>query len=199
MRKQKRQLAAKLDKIREDHRRRYMFAGEYVFDYFRGPAIIYDLGCGGGYGSYILANQYEHEVYGIDFDVDVIQFGNEHYKHSQVSRRVENITESRIAGAGAVVMFEVIEHLENPLPVLQGLDTHLLIGSVPNENITPFDESVHEWHYRHYTPTELKELIREAGFEIKWWGGQDGKVGAMASVLQGNPKRARTIVFAAAK
>lgn len=151
-----------LDQIRGDHVRRYLFAAGLL----KGEKVL-DMACGCGYGSFLLHGA-GNEVTGVDICQEAIDYANKHYQGpNYLCQRAED-TKGRF---DAVVSFETLEHLERPDLLLAGLDTDLLISSVPNENLTPFNpenfkNDVYP-HKRHYTPDQFEDLLKGAGFKIK--------------------------------
>lgn len=68
-----------------------------------------------------------------------------------------------------IIVSEVIEHIENPVPILKTLHKNLkndglLIISVPAGPISRFDRFI--GHYRHYSKGTLRAEIEEAEFQV---------------------------------
>jgi SAM-dependent methyltransferase len=68
-----------------------------------------------------------------------------------------------------IVMSEVVEHIENPRPVLESLARNLspggiIIITVPAGPVSKFDRFI--GHYRHYSKESLRAEIESAGFEV---------------------------------
>lgn len=69
-----------------------------------------------------------------------------------------------------VTMIHVLEHIDNPIPVMQNLrsavgkDGYLVIG-VPNYKTNPFDLIIAD-HAAHYTLDTLENLLKSSGFEV---------------------------------
>ncbi len=68
-----------------------------------------------------------------------------------------------------IVLSEVVEHIENPRPVLESLAKNLATGgliiiTVPAGPISKFDRFI--GHYRHYSKESLRLEIESAGFEV---------------------------------
>lgn len=196
--KEGRQYGTSLSDIREDHRRRYEFAANRLY----GTTRIVDLGCGYGYGSYILAMETMAKIYSLDFDKQVLHDGSLHFRHERIERWHTDIQSGIIPVADAVVAFEVIEHVENPQRILSSLRSEHLIGSVPNQETTPFDPKNNPWHHQHYTLNELRELIRNSGWSLCYIWGQRGKRGREALIEDESPetaREARTLIFEAVR
>lgn len=164
MKQGERQIGTSLDQISPDHVNRYAWAGRLL----TGITTILDASCGTGYGSYILARQ-GYEVHGLDISLEALSHGNTHFNHPNVTTQTADLAAAWKTPSkhyDAVVCFETIEHLKDPLPVLKRFrelaDT--IICSVPNEEFIPFDKDKFPFHHRHYTPEQFRELITNAGF-----------------------------------
>ena len=167
-----RQVAPDVSGIRRDHVARYEWAARQL----KPASRVLDLACGVGYGAKILADA-GHAVAAVDRDEEAIAFAKEHYAHERVNYHcgTADWTAGFEADAfDAVVCFETIEHIEDPLPVLKRFNgiAPLLLASVPNEDKFPFRN--YAFHFRHYRPYEFKELIEQAGFSVDTWHGQEG-------------------------
>lgn len=170
-----RQVAPTLDGIRRDHVARYEFAAQRL----AGADSVIDFGCGIGYGSKILASELR-AVRAFDIDLEALQYGNVHYAHPYVERAQANgNAPGELGNAAAAVCFEMLEHIEDPRPLLLALreSAPLLIASVPNEDVIPFvrpDGSTTAFHHRHYTKFEFNELLAACGWCAVEWYGQEG-------------------------
>lgn len=163
-----RQVGVTLDDIRKDHVSRYTWAARRV------TGRVYDLGCGIGYGSKVLADA-GCSVVAIDASADAIDFARNHYDHSQVAWRCADLRgQASYEPADAAIAFEIIEHLEDPRPLLRKISQSvpLLIASVPNESAFPYAN--HAFHHRHYTRDEFERLLNETGWQVTEWHGQLG-------------------------
>lgn len=75
--------------------------------------------------------------------------------------------------AGAVLLLDVIEHLENPQPLLVEARRILRPGgllfiTVPALEILWSDEDLYAQHFRRYTRDDLKGTLLEAGFAVNF-------------------------------
>ena len=195
-----RQISPNLDGIRDDHKERYRFAGKIITDRFVGrhPRVL-DMGCGCGYGSFILATEFGFRVYGIDIDSGAILYGEENYHDDRIWRGAYDI-ELGLPECEAVVAFEIIEHVPDGQRLMKKIadQAGFLVGSVPNEDMIPFDAEIHDRHFRHYTATEMERSIKDAGMAVKFMGGQIGRHKEQAKVSVLSLNSARTLVFVAA-
>lgn len=159
-----RQVAPVLDGIRRDHRARYEWAARTL----AAGSRVLDVGCGVGYGAFILAEA-GHTVVALDRDAEAIEYARTHYAHANIVYRCADAADMAGCGDGAfdtVTCFETIEHLQDPLPMLRAARTAapVLLASVPNEKYFPF--AGHKFHFRHYTRHQFERLLRSAGFFI---------------------------------
>lgn len=165
-----RQVATDVSGIRRDHRARYEWAARLI----KSGSRVLDLACGIGYGARILAEA-GHSVTAVDCDEETIAFARQHYAHANVTYVCDDaLTFAPSQKYDAVISFETIEHIADPLPLLRKLRdaAPLLIASVPNEDKFPFRN--YAFHHRHYRPYEFKELVEQAGFVVNAWHGQEG-------------------------
>lgn len=194
-----RQMAATLDGIRDDHVLRYHAAGTYLAGHVGPGASIIDVGCGCGYGSFILAREYGLQVASVDKSISALAFGRAYYPHPRITRcAVDCLDLAPLGRFDAATALEVIEHVPDGAQVLSEIAkvTDRLFGSVPNQDVVPFDPKRHTYHTRHYTPAEIREILKTTGWIVRFLGGQKGKHGADAAIGD-SPADCATIVFAA--
>ncbi len=161
--------------IRPDHLERYNFACKKIKEVIAKPSDILDIGCGIGYGSFIMHNMLNCGVDCIDkspvaHGVYLEAFSD---KAPRINYIVEDFTQlnpDRLpANYDAVVSFEFIEHIPPDLAQsvfdLAGEKSNIFICSSPNERVRPHRlPPVNEFHYKHYTPEEFEEMGTQAGF-----------------------------------
>jgi 2-polyprenyl-3-methyl-5-hydroxy-6-metoxy-1,4-benzoquinol methylase len=160
--KGERQQAPDLSGIHPGHLERYFFASRLV------SGTVLDAACGCGYGSKIMHDAGAF-VTGIDLEKDAIDYARQHYPGPEYI--LADVTKYK-GRYDWVVCFENVEHLLEPLPALRNFrQSKALIVSTPNEEFYPFSKWVNGNndrfpHYRHYTPKEFDELLKESGWSV---------------------------------
>ena len=145
------------DLVEAEHLARYAWAAPLV----AGRRVL-DAGCGLGYGSAALAHAGAQHVTGVDIAEAVVQAGRES-AGPQVELRTGDVRslDFEDGSFGAVVCFEVIEHVEERDAVLAELhrvlepDGLLLISSPNRDVYVPGNPH----HVHEYTPPELREHL----------------------------------------
>ena len=148
------------------HTQRYQLAQKYV----RENSDVLDFGCGIGYGSFLLS-AYSKSVIGVEKDKETVEHARKWFCRDNITY----INDDKIPIGPKfhlISAFEVIEHVEDgPSLVKQFHDvlypSGTLVVSVPDETFVPFSQEKHEFHHRHYTALQLKELLEGAGFKIE--------------------------------
>lgn len=193
--KKGRQAAPTLDGIRDDHKRRYELAIDVAES--MGARDIADIGCGTGYGSFMMAQEGFY-VRAYEIDADAIEFGEQHYHHENLIRVQADLETLDIPFVDVITAFEILEHSASSMKFLDRVwrKVGTLVGSVPNERVVPFITSKHRQHVRHYTADELRDSLREVGWKVDKIGCQTGKHRSEADV-RWDTTEGRTLVFVA--
>lgn len=151
-----------LDTIRKDHLSRYLFAADRISN-----QNILDIACGCGYGSSLL-HMACNAVVGVDCEPEAIDYAKENYPGPEYRLCM---AEEVHGSWDAVVSFETLEHLPDPLSVLNANPAKRLIASVPNEEVWQFSSENFKTdkypHLRHYTPAQFEELVNGAGYSVE--------------------------------
>jgi 2-polyprenyl-3-methyl-5-hydroxy-6-metoxy-1,4-benzoquinol methylase/glycosyltransferase involved in cell wall biosynthesis len=156
-----------------EHWHRYAYASQLV----RGKRVL-DLGCGEGYGSYLLART-AASVVGIDIDENSVKHARNKYIKHNLEFEVGSITEVPIPGThlfDVAVCFEALEHVEDHHRLLTEVKRLLtpdgvFIVSTPNKSVysdephfnNPFH--VHELYFH-----EFRELFKKYFRNVKFLG-----------------------------
>jgi len=163
---------------RREHLSRY----EYVLEYINTDKTVLDIGCGMGYGSYLLASKAK-KVKGIDISKEAIEYARRTYKRNNLDfylLDIQNIKKFQNR-FDVVVAFEVIEHLkkENQVRFINHIYEILrrrgiLFISTPNKFFSLSTQRFYgknPYHLKELNYKEFKRIIQRQ-FEIKKISGQ---------------------------
>lgn len=189
-----RQVAPTLDGIRDDHLERYRAALRYASK--NGAKSIADVGCGIGYGGFLMAQ--DPSIYSIrsyEIDAAAFKYSIDHYSHEKIKRVRADISNG-VDPADMVVAFEILEHFTAAPEFLRQMSGRAkwLFGSVPNQELIPFDPALHKHHVRHYTPQDIRSEIETNGWVVEGMGCQMGKHKHQAKIISDHCN-GRTIIF----
>jgi 2-polyprenyl-3-methyl-5-hydroxy-6-metoxy-1,4-benzoquinol methylase len=142
-----------------EHLARYFFVSQVVKN-----KIVLDLGCGSGYGSYILKNiNHAKKVTGIDISPDAIDYAKKNYGNNIdfQTGNVINLKNIPNKSIDVITCFEVLEHIEKQNQILSEIkrvlkDKGILFISTPNILTYP---KGNKYHLKELSPTEFKHLI----------------------------------------
>lgn len=123
------------------HTDRYEFAARRLREKGQKNAILLDAACGTGYGSNILKQINPKGIIGLDICQKTVEYANKKYSDERCLFKVCDIIDMSLFNEGtfdAVISFETIEHLDNPLVFLKNINRILkekgiLIISTPNK------------------------------------------------------------------
>jgi len=156
-------------KTLSEHLERYKLASKFINN-----KVVVDLGCGTGYGSFLLANAGAKKVYSIDIDSQSIKYALKNYKHKLITYLARDALNTRLKDkyADIVVSFEIIEHVKNykqfVLEVARILKPNgLFIFSTPNEIMSLGNNP---YHFKEFTILELKKVLTKDFFDIEFFG-----------------------------
>lgn len=158
------------------HLARYQFASTFAI----GKRIL-DVGCGEGYGAACLARS-GREVIAIDYSNAAIRHAQSNYQLENLRFEVGDATrlDPALGRFDLVTCFEVIEHVHDDAPLLNGLacaltPTGMLLLSTPNAVVDGLFESVsrHEhfaYHVNLLSPHELERRLRRYFARVALYG-----------------------------
>ncbi|HNR29781.1 MAG TPA: glycosyltransferase [Candidatus Hydrogenedentes bacterium] len=168
-----------LELLELEHRTRYMLAREFA----QGRAAL-DLGSGAGYGAALLA-EVAATVVGVDVSEEAVAFAQSAYGPANLQfvvgdlcadDLVDRVRAAHPAPFGCVTCFEVLEHIAEPLKMLDAVRELLepdgvLLVSTPNIDF-PYDaDKVNPHHVIEYTLDDFRQLL-EARFRHVQVAGQ---------------------------
>ncbi len=157
-----------------EHMHRYLWAATVV----AGRRVL-DLGSGEGFGASILAAGEETEVVGIDIDERTVEHAQLNWGGPRTSFEVGDaldLSEFEDGSFGAVVAFEVIEHVDEQERVLAEVarvlaDDGVLIISTPDRRLySDATGQVNPFHQHELTYEEFSTLLGVQFPHIAVWG-----------------------------
>jgi SAM-dependent methyltransferase len=157
-----------------DHLARYW----WVRDFAEGVRAL-DVGCGKGYGSYLLA-QVASEVVGIDLNQESLVEAKREFARPNLQFLEQNVIGLSLNQAPfqVITAFEVIEHIpaKTTGEFLRGIRACLAKGgsfflSTPNHDVvTKSKMPVPEFHINNFRPTELRATLLQHFSEVTIMG-----------------------------
>jgi 2-polyprenyl-3-methyl-5-hydroxy-6-metoxy-1,4-benzoquinol methylase len=117
---------------RDFHKDRYFFAADYIKANMKGGITVLDAACGTGYGSEILKKT-AAQVFGVDISPQAIEYASRKYGGKECVFKTDDVTKLSVFSKeyfDAVVSFETIEHIEEPLVFLERIKSLLKPGGV---------------------------------------------------------------------
>ena len=153
-----------------DHVARYRWAAERI------EGHVIDAGCHCGYGSAILADWGQAywwassvRVTAIDNWPEGLDFARDNWSRPSIDWILADFdADFTLPPADAVVAFEIVEHLAEPMGLL--IEARRVAGrlfaSVPNEDVWPHEPRLAPVHHRHYTPAQFEALLVGCGWSV---------------------------------
>jgi SAM-dependent methyltransferase len=149
--------------------RRHLVVYRWIAARCAGLRVV-DMACGEGYGSAVLAEQ-AAGVVGVDANPEAHEHARLRYASARL-RFERALVQDFEDGApwDAIVFLQTVEHVEEPLPLLERFASLLAPGGVayvstPNRlTLAPpgARKSENPWHVREYTPAEYRAVLEPA-------------------------------------
>ena len=151
-------------RLYQEHISRYVFASSFTW----GKRAL-DLGSGTGYGAAYLAGRGCRDIVGGDIAADAIRYARQRYPQVSYLRLDAMHLPFHNATFDVALCFEVIEHVLEPLALLQEChrvlrDGSTFVCSTPNRD-SRFALAGSPYHIREFSVEELLKALREACFE----------------------------------
>jgi 2-polyprenyl-3-methyl-5-hydroxy-6-metoxy-1,4-benzoquinol methylase len=132
-----------------DHIERYLIIRRFMY------GDVVDLGCGIGYGSYLISQNHDVEnVIGFDIS-ESITFANDQFSDKKIIFTQDH---NKLAKADVLVAMEIIEHIFDPkdfLEYVEKVDPNIAIISVPNKPSVAYNP----YHFHDYTKQDICNIM----------------------------------------
>jgi len=125
---------------------------------------VVDLGCGTGYGAFLLSWVARH-VQGIDIDKRTIEYAHQWFAGEQAHFTVQDMTRG-VPDGDIYVAFECLEHVQDIRVVLEAIGSRPLVWSIPVSNNS-------KYHVRPYSVRDIQTIMRGSDFYSQ---GKDGQI-----------------------
>jgi len=177
-----RQTGAELSLIRYDHRVRYSMIIEYIKKYYERThdLVGLDIFCANGYGSFMMSEELQCHILGIDACGEAIDMANRFFSNTNTLYINKIFPFSLPSGLfDFVTSIESIEHIKSPCEFLSSISNSLKTGgylflSTPNESLISHECNPNKYHYCHYTYQEVIDLVSSVTeLELVTWFGQN--------------------------
>ena len=172
-----RQEGITLSEIRKDHLVRYNLAKKIIIKKLSNKKII-DVASSVGYGSYIMS-EVSDKVISIEINKTAHDKAKKYFAKENIEYVNSDVFDYSFSKSDMIVCFEFLEHIKESKKLIKtiSLSTNKLLISTPNELIRPYKQHpINPFHYRHWSPNELEELLDENSFKvIQWFCQKSGK------------------------
>jgi SAM-dependent methyltransferase len=157
--------------------RRHLAVYEWIGARVIGARVL-DMACGEGYGAEVLSRG-ATSVLGVDANPEAFEHARLRYRRQNLSFERGMVENHGAPGAfGAVVFLQTIEHVQDPVAVLEHFRSLLAPGGVayvstPNLlTLAPAgaSKSDNPWHVREYRAFEFRELCSSVFSEVRMLG-----------------------------
>lgn len=149
------------------HCERYHFAGRNI-----APGRVLDIACGTGYGSYLLASEYQNsvsEIIAVDISEESISYAHKRYSHPKIKFIAHDaLNFSDDNKFDSIITLETIEHLHNPSSLIYQLSNLLKTGGmlIASAPVTPSTD-INPYHINDFTQNSFRALFAPYSFAEK--------------------------------
>lgn len=155
-----RNIRSTIDKVKKWHKWRYKEALKYVKE----GDIVLDVGCGVGFGSFILSENAK-QVVGVDDSQEAINYAKRYWLKGNIKYYCKDAFEIKNT-YNVTAAFEIIEHIrdtEEFFKKLGEITKDVLVLSVPHASI----RVKNKFHWRHFTKEEITKYVTNIGFKVE--------------------------------
>lgn len=148
---------------------RHLFAYEVARRMIPKRSIVLDLGCGEGYGTYLLSKDAK-KVIGLDVDPEIIDHASKKYSAPTISFELYDGTKIPYPDNyfDAITVFQVIEHVDNDVYFVSEIyrvlkPKGLVILTTPNRKLRlwSWQKPWNPYHKREYDPIFLRICLEK--------------------------------------
>lgn len=138
-----------------EHIERYLIAVREI----ENGDVVLDVACGVGYGSAMLAHR-AYEVFGLDRDIEAIQYAEQHYQKDNITFIVGDLDSENdcLIKCDVAVCLETLEHLQRPQEFLERLKDKASRAIVLSTPIVPTKEQ-NEYHLHDWTQQDIERMM----------------------------------------
>ncbi|MBD3384037.1 methyltransferase domain-containing protein [candidate division KSB1 bacterium] len=142
---------------------RHLFAYRYLLPSVSNKSVL-DIGCGTGYGSYILSGK-AVSVVAVDYDKDAIDYCREHYQNTNLKYLEMDAKQIELNEKfDIIVSFQMIEHLTQPKEFLVSIkrllkSNGLVFISTPNVQKPDHEKNKNPFHHHEMNDAQFRDLL----------------------------------------
>lgn len=150
-------------KILQLHIERYSYAGHML-----SPGIVADVACGSGYGSHLLATQFDQQVnkiIALDKSQEAIAYAQTRYNHPKINFAVSDVIAICVEKPNTIISLETIEHLKDPQQFILHWSMQLQPGGrfIASAPVTPSVDA-NPFHFQDFTAASFRSIFLKIGF-----------------------------------
>lgn len=147
--------------------REHLYRYEQVLPYVYG--VVIDAGCGGGYGSELLAERAD-EVIGIDNSGEAIDYAGLHHQQPNITFIRADLNEV-LPDGDCLVLIEALEHLQRPEELILAAKKEFELIAISTPVIPTTKDN--PWHLHDFSDEQIRDWFRD-WHELHWEVAPDG-------------------------